>query len=212
MKHLNRTIAAALAWGCVCIAPAAASGLYCANVEVPLESGPVLRVTCEGALYLDRVSVLQADARIELRSTGSMTLWGTLVAPEIVLVSDADLSFGGGVFSGNPQAFPDVTATSWAETPSAQVRVFSDLVPRPIIDPVFGAVTVRHDVDLPVINLTVTETFLFIPDEISTPVPEPSHLALFGAGLGLIAWKRRAARALSRTAHAPRNPKVTLEK
>jgi hypothetical protein len=35
-------------------------------------------------------------------------------------------------------------------------------------------------------------------------VPEPSTVALFGAGLGWLAWRRRSARACSRYASAPR--------
>ena len=173
--------------------PVSASGLYCANVEVQLGSGTSLHVECEGALYLDRLSVLRADELIELRSTGSMTLWGTLVAPTIVLLSDTNISLGGGLFSGIQENFPDVLARSWVDTPFAHERRFGDLVARPFVHPVYGAVIVtQHVVDLPVLatSFTINE-FVGLSTDVTSPVPEPAIPAMLAAGLTLLAWRTR---------------------
>jgi hypothetical protein len=189
----NQVAACALA--CLSAAHVSASGLYCANVEVQLDPGTALRVECEGALYLDRLGVLRADELIELRSTGDMTLWGTLVAPTIVLVSDTNISLGGGLFSGSPEAFPEVLARSWANTPFAYERGFDDLVARTFIDPVYGASTFTMVyVELPesTIPITIYESIQLIPD-MTSPVPEPAMPALLATGLALLTWRVRRA-------------------
>lgn len=189
----------------------APSGLYCQGVEIAVADAPALRIVCDGALYFDRTSVIQAEESISLVSTGTMTLWGILVAPRIDLYSNSDLSVGG-VFSGMPDVFPEVRATSWAGTDYMLVRSFSDLVPHPYVDPVYGAAVFTQQYVEPVPEITPIEVgeIVFISTEPASPVPESAMPAMFAAGLAVLAWRRRSA-SMSRTAHAPSKRNVTFE-
>ncbi|MFN7088173.1 MAG: PEP-CTERM sorting domain-containing protein, partial [Burkholderiales bacterium] len=202
------------------------SGMTCSAGELSWVTGPAFSAMCSGDLRIDSSVVLAADESITLLAAGYLWQAGTLIAPKIVLTAGANLIFTGGLFSGSPDYFPDVQALGFAGSPAAVLSVFSDLVPRPVIDPVYGAVEMRIGsgvemgraevlYDKPVAGGVVLLAFIPFPDftleETASPVPEPSRLVLFAAGLGLVAWKRRVAGRLSRTAHTTSNPEVTLE-
>lgn len=181
-----------------------ASGLTCTGGELSLAGGPAFSAVCAGDLRIDASSVITADESITLLATGYLWQAGTLVAPKIVLSAGASLIFTGGLFSGSPDYLPDVQALGFAGSPAASLNVFSDLVPRPTIDPVYGAAEARIGGSVALEDVQIVESYLagvvlqtfpllyFTPEEILSPVPEPSRLALFAAGLGLVAWKRRA--------------------
>lgn len=174
-------------------------GIACTAGELLLVTGPAFSALCSGDLRIDASSVIEADESITLLAGGSLWMAGTLVAPSIVLTAQAELNFTGGLFSGSPVLLPDVRARSLAGSPSGTLRLFSDLVPQPVVDPVYGAVTVTQVEGLPLVLITpiVDDEIVFISDEVVSPVPEPAHSILFALGTALVVWKRRAARHMS---------------
>lgn len=178
------------------------AGLSCSDGELTLTAGPAFSASCAGDLRFAAGSVIEADESITLISSGSLWHAGTLVAPRITLTAGLDAYVFGGLFSGSPDYFPEVAASSFAGSPSASLRTFSDLVPRPVIDPVYGAYTVTRDEYTPLVVDFVTDIWVvyYIPEVSNTPVPEPSRLALIAAGLGLLAWKRRSVISMSQSA------------
>lgn len=179
------------------------SGIYCQGAELAVAADPNVRVQCEGALYFDRAGVIRSTESITLTATESMTLWGTLVAPRIDLTANGDLSVGGGLFSGSPDYFPEVRAVSWSGAPWENIRRFGDIVSRPIIDPIYGAVTFTRQEALSAIftdSVIVYEfvllpehqaaEFVLVPELPANAVPEPASAALVGLGLALAAGVR----------------------
>jgi hypothetical protein len=184
------------------------TGIACTTGGLTLVTGAAFNASCTGDLRIDASSIIKAEESITLRAAGNIWMLGTLIAPRIELVAESYANVAGGLFSGSPDFYPDVNAVSHAGSLLSIGRGFHDLVPRPYVDPVFGAVTVTHAVALPKVDITksadlfvaeitpvVVHEFTFIPDETVSPVPEPEQFALFAAGLGLIAWKRRSRRA-----------------
>lgn len=171
------------------------SGLYCGGGELTITTGSSFTAYCSGHLYVDSMSVIRADESISISSQGSLTLWGTLVAPRIQLTSNADLSVGGGLFSGSPDFMPEVNALSWVGSSSEVLRTFRDIVPNPIIDPVYGAVTVTQYYVEPMestIPITHAE-FVLNPPDAASPVPEPGLPAMLATGLAMLMWRARRA-------------------
>lgn len=161
----------------------------CSTGDLSLQAGRIFQASCSGDLRVEVSSVIEAEESITLLAGGHLWMAGTLTAPVITLMAQAALNL-------SPESL--VLAGG-----SVVVAGSADSVGR-----IEGNLTrlegLSHPGLVPISGGRITL--------VSAAVPEPSHLALFGAGLGLIAWKRRAARALSRTAHAPRNPNFTLEK
>ncbi|MEW5967913.1 MAG: PEP-CTERM sorting domain-containing protein [Pseudomonadota bacterium] len=199
------------------------TGIACTTGGLTLVTGAAFNASCTGGLRIDASSIIKAEESITLRAAGNIWMLGTLIAPRIELVAESYANVAGGLFSGSPDFYPDVNAVSYAGSLTASSRNFHDLVPRAYIDPVFGAAEARIGSSATVKNVHINEPivasadFLTLPlldftlEETASPVPEPSHLALFAAGLGLIAWKRRSGHHLSHAAHKACNPKVTLE-
>jgi hypothetical protein len=170
------------------------SGIGCSSGDLTLVTGATFNARCTGDLRIDPASIIEAGESITLRATGTLWMLGTLVAPRIELVAEASAHVSGGLFSGSPAFFPDVNAVSYAGSLTVSSRNFHDLVPRAYIDPLFGAVTGTLVAALPIAEITpvVMHEFIVIPDETTSPIPEPEQFALFAAGLGLIVWKRRS--------------------
>lgn len=170
------------------------SGIGCSSGDLTLVTGAAFNAWCTGDLRIDPASIIQAGESITLRATGTLWMLGTLVAPRIELVAEASAHVSGGLFSGSLAFYPDVNAVSYAGSLTVSSRNFHDLVPRPHLDPVFGAATVTFLESLPMADLSpyVEHEFIAIPDDTASPIPEPEQFALFAAGLGLIVWKRRS--------------------
>lgn len=111
------------------------SALYCQGGELAISTGTTFVAHCAGHSYVDGTSVIRADELIPISSGGDRSLWGTLVAPRIRLASNADLSVGGGLFSGSPDFPPEAAALSHAGSENAHLRTFGGIVLNPVIDP-----------------------------------------------------------------------------
>ena len=187
------------------------SGVTCSSSDWTVTTGATFFASCAGTLRVDASAVIMADESITLAAAGSLWMAGRLVAPRIELHSMADVQVTGGLFSGATDYFPDVNAVSYAGSLTMQSRTFGDLVVRPMIDPVYGAVTMTlHTIEptVPMSPLVVHELIL-LDAEVASPVPESSLPALFATGLALLAWRR--SRHVSHMAHTKSNLKVTLE-
>lgn len=176
------------------------SAFYCQGGELSISTGTTFVAHCAGHLYIDRASVIRSDELISISSGGNLTLWGTLVAPRIQLTANADLSVGGGLFSGSPDFLPEVAALSHAGSENAHLRRFSDIVPNPIIDPVYGAVTLTQ-MSLPdpiFFESIVIENVFLLTDESAVPVPEPRMALLMGVGALMLFMSRHRKRSVKR--------------
>jgi len=181
------------------------SGIGCTSGELSLVTGAVFSASCAGDLQIGTDTRIEAGESITLRAEGSLWMQGTLVAPRIELFAGGNANVFGGLFSGSPDFFPDVNAVSYAGSVWATSRSFHSLVPQPFVHPVFGAFTMTMAVSPPLVEYapllsayiwfdTPAEIQIFMLEESVSPVPEPTQLALFAAGLALLAWKRRSAR------------------
>lgn len=168
------------------------SAFYCQGGELSISTGTTFVAHCAGHLYIDRTSVIRSDELISISSGGNLTLWGTLVAPRIQLTSNADLSVGGGLFSGSPNFLPEVAALGHAGSENAHLRTFGDIVLNPIIDPVYGAVTLTQMSlpDLIFFESIVIENVFLLTDESAVPVPEPRMALLMGVGALMLFMSR----------------------
>lgn len=186
------------------------SAFYCQGGELAISAGTTFVAHCAGHSYVDRTSVIRADELISISSGGNLTLWGTLVAPRIHLASNADLSVGGGLFSGSPNFLPEVAALSHAGSENAHLRTLGDIVLNPVINPIYGAVTLTQmslpDLIFP--DSTAIENVFPLADESAIPVPEPRMALLMGVGALMLFLPRHRKRALERMAHSACNIKV----
>ncbi|MDP3584414.1 MAG: PEP-CTERM sorting domain-containing protein [Thiobacillus sp.] len=178
------------------------SSFYCQGGELSISTGTTFVAHCSGHLYIDRANVIWSDELISISSGGNLTLWGTLVAPRIQLSANADLSVGGGLFSGSPDFLPEVTALSHAGSENAHLRTFGDIVLNPIIDPVYGAVTTTQ-MSLPdpiFFESIVIENMFLLTDEsaVPIPVPEPRMAMLLGVGALMLFMSRHRKRSVER--------------
>lgn len=203
-------LACAMGWQGV-VAAQDVSGITCSSSDWTVTTGAAFFASCAGELRVDASAVIEAGESITLTATGSLWMAGRLVAPRIELRSAADLQLTGGLFSGSADFYPDVNAVAYAGSVTMQSRTFGDLVMRPYLDPIYGAVTmIQHAIE-PVVSVTpiVVHELILLDTEAASPVPEPGLPALFAAGLALLAW--RARRRISHMTHSSGNPKVTLE-
>lgn len=169
------------------------TGIYCGGAAMAVVADPNVRAQCDGALYVDRAAVVRAAESITFVATGSLTQWGTLVAPRIELIANGHLSVGGGLFSGSPDDFPEVRAVSLSGTPSENLRRFGDIVSQPIIHPIYGAVTVIHQTSSYAVSAspTIEVEFVLLPEPPVNTVPEPASAVLMALGFALAAAVRR---------------------
>jgi hypothetical protein len=188
------------------------SGFSCRGGELSVASGAAFAISCMGDLYIDSSSVIRADESIVIASQGSMTLWGTLVAPRIVLTANQDMSVGGGLFSGSDNVYPEVNVLGHASSAGAVLRTFADLVTNPVVHPVYGTVSLTHVGGAPLLAPVVLpaktadftlELATFDLEPVAISVPEPEMYVLLGVGsLFVIGTSQRRRRAVSRSAHS----------
>lgn len=200
-------LALGLAFSCPVWADTSLDGitLTCSG-DLEVGTGDRLSVRCSGDLLIPGGQTLQAVESIDIASTGRIDLRGNLVAPDIRLEAGGDLGLGGGLFSGSPDRFPEVSA-QYTRGGALVVAGFRDLVPQPYIHPVYGAVVITQQYVPPLQDSTLIELVVLTPDALSPeqsavdleaaplPVPEPAHGALFAVGLGLLALRLGQARA-----------------
>lgn len=184
------------------------SGMSCTTGEWSITTGPAFQASCVGDLRVDASSVITADESITLTATGGLWMAGRLAAPRIVLMAEADAWVTGGLFSGSADFYPEVNAVSYAGSLFAVSRTFDDLVARPFVDPVYGALIatlqtgaiLQQDVfetaSVAIASFSTFELSEFHlielqPEAISSPVPEPALPALLASGLALLAWRTR---------------------
>lgn len=177
------------------------SGVTCSSSDWTVTTGAAFLASCAGELRVDASAVIEADESITLMAAGSLWMAGRLVAPRIELRSTADLQLTGVLFSGATDYFPDVNAVAYAGSVIMQSRTFGDLVTRPTVDPVYGAITATmHTIEPAVLAPPiVAHELIQLDTEVTSPVPEPGLHALFATGLALLAW--RARRRMSHAAH-----------
>lgn len=175
---------------------------FSCSAELSVVLGNAFQASCTGDLTIKSSSVVEAVGSISISADGNITNLGTLVAPNIRLAANGTTIVSGGLFSGSNEFFPVVTAISQASG-MATVSTFTDLVPAPFVDTVYGAATfyLFQTPILPPIEAITVETFTSYTGEspgftLAASIPEPSTYAMLSVGLlallGRVSISRRA--------------------